>query len=263
VSALRDAAVAYARAGYHVVPLHGVVDGRCTCRHGAGCEHPGKEPRWRGWQASADREGANPEFIGGLFSGRPMNIGLRGFGHGWAVLDADSPEAVGYLRRLASPGGPFAGAPVAETRRGLHVYVRTSAAPGKVREGLELKSDNVVAPPSVNPDGTIREWWPGRSILDCRPVPLPDALLPTGHSRVEVCATGGPIRETLDGRNDALFGLGCAMRRWGCGRETILAALRSENVQRCQPPLEDAEVDLIVRSLARYTPSRRPRRGAA
>jgi putative DNA primase/helicase len=255
-----DAVRAYAASGYHVIPLHGIVNGACTCRAGARCENAGKHPRWSGWQAEADRNGADPDFIAGLFARSVMNAGLRGLGHWGAVIDADSRQAVEEMRRLAGPGGPFAGAPVATTRRGLHVYVATDVAPGEIRPGLELKSENIVAPPSVNPDGTVREWWPGRSILDYDPVPLPDEFRPRGTSRIESAATGGPIQETLGRRNESLFGLGCAMRRWGCAEETIGAALRAENALRCKPPLDDDEVTLIVRSLRRYKPGR-PRRG--
>ncbi|HWH15306.1 MAG TPA: bifunctional DNA primase/polymerase [Miltoncostaeaceae bacterium] len=253
---MADAARAYAAAGYHVIPLHGITNGACTCRAGARCESAGKHPRWSGWQGEADRNGANPDFVGGLFTRSVLNLGLRGLGHGCAVLDGDTPDAVAELERLAGAGGPLAGAPVATTRRGLHVYVATAVAPGEIRPGLELKSENIVAPPSINPDGTVREWWPGRSILDCSPVPLPSELRPKGASRIDRATGGGPLHETHGRRNDSLFGLGCAMRRWGCAEETIHAALRAENALRCKPPLHEDEVTLIVRSLRRYKPAR-------
>ena len=85
--------------------------------------------------------------VRGLWKSSPeSNVGLRLDTLGWAVLDADTDEAVEQVPALIAPGGPLADAPVAATRRGLHVYVATDAAPGLVAPGLELKSLMVVAP---------------------------------------------------------------------------------------------------------------------
>src|ERR687885_2686873 len=39
-----EAALSYAQAGTPIFPVHGVVDGHCTCRDQA-CDRPGKHPR--------------------------------------------------------------------------------------------------------------------------------------------------------------------------------------------------------------------------
>ena len=57
-------------------------------------------------------------------------------------------------------------------------------------------------------------------------------------------------------RNDFLFKLAAAMRRYGCNQGTIEAALLSDNAQRCDPPLLDDEVKNIAASASRYKPIR-------
>lgn len=62
-----------------------------------------------------------------------------------------------------------------------------------------------------------------------------------------------PIHEGK--RNDTLFRLACAVRRYGMDRGELLALLREVNRRRCQPPLPLAEVERIAQSAAQYAPS--------
>lgn len=55
------------------------------------------------------------------------------------------------------------------------------------------------------------------------------------------------------GRNAGLTRLAGAMRRHNMGVEAIAAALQVENVQRCDPPLDDEEVRRIAESIGRYS----------
>lgn len=61
---------------------------------------------------------------------------------------------------------------------------------------------------------------------------------------------GGDIVE--GGRNAYLTGLAGAMRRRDASEVAILTGLLAENAARCNPPLPDAEVKAIVRSVGRY-----------
>jgi len=50
------------------------------------------------------------------------------------------------------------------------------------------------------------------------------------------------------------------MRRRGFSERAIAAALAVENAERCQPPLDAAEVATIAASVARYPPEPPPSR---
>lgn len=57
------------------------------------------------------------------------------------------------------------------------------------------------------------------------------------------------------GRNNALTSLAGTMRRRGMSGEAIEAALQTENLTKCIPPLDSIEVSAIARSVARYAPA--------
>ena len=56
-------------------------------------------------------------------------------------------------------------------------------------------------------------------------------------------------------RNNTLASLAGTMRRQGMSGDAIEAALLAENEGRCDPPLPEAEVRRIAKSIARYEPS--------
>lgn len=56
-------------------------------------------------------------------------------------------------------------------------------------------------------------------------------------------------------RNVTLASIAGGMRRRGLSRDSILAELRIQNQARCQPPLDDAEVERIAESISRYAPA--------
>jgi hypothetical protein len=63
---------------------------------------------------------------------------------------------------------------------------------------------------------------------------------------------GGPIRE--GGRNVALTSVAGSLRDRGLDAETICIVLLEVNQRRCEPPLAEAEVVGIGRSIGRYPP---------
>lgn len=68
-------------------------------------------------------------------------------------------------------------------------------------------------------------------------------------------ATEPEFAITEGSRNGKLTSLAGALRRQGGSVEAILAALQVENAARCEPPLNNAEVVAIARSIGRYAPA--------
>jgi hypothetical protein len=66
----------------------------------------------------------------------------------------------------------------------------------------------------------------------------------------------GPVSERIPegSRNSTLASVAGSMRRRGLGEEAIFAALRIFNQERCTPPLDEAEIRKIAKSIARYEP---------
>lgn len=64
------------------------------------------------------------------------------------------------------------------------------------------------------------------------------------------------IRKIYDGeRNDSLASLAGTMRRRGMTENEIFEALKAVNANRCQPSLDNHEVQEIAQSISRYPPS--------
>ena len=64
---------------------------------------------------------------------------------------------------------------------------------------------------------------------------------------------GGKVAE--GGRDNHLASMAGVMRRKGFEADAIFAALQAENSARCDPPLPDADVHRVARSVARYAPA--------
>jgi hypothetical protein len=170
---------------------------------------------------------------------------------------------------------------IAESVRGPHVYIRVNGElPDTAywqsrRAGnlavLELRSTGayVVAPPSKHPDGPRYVWmqqpsaiieldrddfdaWLGQGLANARARgwPLERGIQRTAGAAVAVV---GDI--AAGARNLTLASFAGSMRRRGMSTAAILVALMVENRGRCQPPLDDEEVERIARSIGRYEAS--------
>ena len=86
------------------------------------------------------------------------------------------------------------------------------------------------------------------------PAAIPSWLL--GVVREQKAAPTQPEKSIPEGRrNSTLASLGGVMRSRGMTGQAIEAALLADNRLRCDPPLPEAEVRGIARSIGRYAPS--------
>ena len=248
-SACREAALAYARRGWAVLPLrprgkeplteHGVRDATTD---------PAKIEEW--WNRWPD---ANVGIATGAVSGLvvldvdPRNGGDEGLRdllgrHGGWGIPADEggyPETYTVL----TGGG------------GQHYYfaVEGPAPSRKLAPGVDLKGDGgyVVAPPSLHPSG--QSYMAEDSTEHLPPVSAPAWILRAAGARKAPLyreLEGGPVHEGQ--RNECLASLAGKLRRDGLSAEEIEAALLAVNSARCLPPLPEDEVRRIADSVSRY-----------
>lgn len=178
---LGDHALAYGERGWRVLPVHGVLDGHCTC--GRNCKEAGKHPRIKEWPAAASKD---PAKIRAWWHKWPdANVGIAtGAGSGLSVLDVDrrsgGQDSLAAMEASHSPLPPTIH--VSTGGGGSHFYfdylgggLRNSV--GRLGQGLDIRSDGgfVVAPPSLHSSGQRYAWMTSADAGEI-PAPMPDWL---------------------------------------------------------------------------------------
>ena len=117
----------------------------------------------------------------------------------------------------------------------------------------------IVMPPSTR--GSQYQWvgeeWDG----DPHCLPLPPQWVSDRLDEIQVKkVTGQPATSEVQnvgegGRNNYLTAFGGQLRNMGMSHHEIEAAIMVRNMSHCRPPLGDAEVQQIARSVARYEPN--------
>ncbi len=229
-----DFALAYAAAGYKVLPANGKIP---LVEHGA---HDGSSDEttlrqwWTKWPAA--------------------NIGL--VLDGLVAVDID-PRNGGDIDLLPHP---LPDTCFAKTGGGGSHYLFRSRNgtkyPGKLALGIDLKhgaGSYICVEPSVHASGQKYVWLDETEPWTTAPANAPEWLaLPPGQ-RANGENTAGAILE--GGRNGHLTSLAGSMRRRNMSVDAILSALLVENSMRCAPPLGDDEVRKIAASVGRYAPA--------
>lgn len=213
------AALAYARQGIPVLPLHSPGRaGRCSCRR-PDCARPGKHPRLRRGLTDASTD---PGVVARWWTRWPdANIGLR-TGVIMDVADVDTAEGRHALRQLLG-GAPPAGPLVRTGAGGWHLWFTATGHGNRVRllPGVDWRGAGgyVVAPPSRHARGGPYTWLHRPATLpDCPPalrdlVAGPPPAGPVTHviahpdryaAAALDTATGRVARAAVGARNDTL-----------------------------------------------------------
>ncbi len=248
--------------GFRIIILHGISeDGGCTCKAGIHCDSKGKHPRHFEWQKRATND---VEKIKRYFKGHPnSNIGIATGGQ-FFVLDSDRKKGGDKtLDEFERKYGLRQKTVRVITGAGVHDYylipndvkIKTGV---DVLPGIDIRSDGglVVAPGSIHISGRKYEWAKGCSPWDIK-MALPDDWLLREIAEKECFKKAPLVPENIeDGmRNSTLTSIAGTMRRRGLGRDAILSALQTENEQRCDPPLDDSEIEVIANSIMNYAPA--------
>ena len=237
LSLLGRAAVKYAREGWLVFP----------------CKPAAKEPMVENGHLAATKDLRQ---VRAWWLEHPeANIGGRPGPSGFVVIDLDSRRAERSAKRL---GLSRDNTRACETGRGWHLHHRRppfTVSNKKLAKGIDVRGDKgyVLLPPSKHPSGARYRWVTGSDEVS----ELPSKALAKLH-RIQgpnaKAKRARPLPDILrEGeRNERLFSLAATMRRRNASLDAILSALREENARRCQPSLEDKELQAIATSASRY-----------
>ncbi|MCB1746303.1 MAG: bifunctional DNA primase/polymerase [Gammaproteobacteria bacterium] len=159
-------ALSYARLGWRVLPVHGLLNGQCTCGDAA-CKSPGKHPRIKDWATLATTE---PAVIEGWWRVMPQsNIGIAtGPESGIWCLDIDVHKGgQDTLDRWEAEHGKLPDTVTAITGSGGTHYVFAWPEAGEVRSATNVLGPGVdtrgaggqfVVEPSMHVSGTAYTW---------------------------------------------------------------------------------------------------------
>jgi hypothetical protein len=269
-----QAALLYLEYGLSIIPLchcgH-VGEGR---EHAANCTSPGKTPvdKWTRYQVTLPTK---KEIEGAWRRHSLANVGMcLGPVSGLVAFDVDGDNGMAELQRISDgnlpPTWEFTRGP--SSRRILYripkgvTFKTTTLKTGSGHEELRFmaRGSQTVMPPSRHAAGERYLW-----VEDHGPGEIDPAFAPPWVIRLyQDVTTNGvngvyhvhehakPIDDAIGNgrRNNTLTSLAGTMRRRGAGEEAIYAALVIENQARCRPPLADADVRKIAKSIARYAP---------
>jgi hypothetical protein len=170
-------ALKYARLGLHVLPLHAIADGHCSCGSGADCKRPGKHPRTPNGvkDATTDRSAIKawwnrwPKAKVGLVLGAPSNV---------IAVETRGKTGRRKLRELTH-GSLLRTVTIQSRNRRLHLYRVQGNQPRSVelRDGVRILGEGeIIVAASPSSTGT-RRFANGRALGEIEIARAPDWLI--------------------------------------------------------------------------------------
>lgn len=275
-----QAALQYVSEGWKIFPIWWVRDDN-TCACGiAGCDRIGKHPIsdgplgfTRGLHSATD----DPSLLQRTWSKYPQaNVGgATGSVSGWDVLDIDvRGGGIEAWQQLREQYGEVPNeTPVARTPSGgRHYYFRhadgVTNRRGALPVGIDVRGDGgyvLLAPSAALIDVKHPEQGVSNYSWITEPGERPPGwlrwllnMLEEQPLREELTrrSTAGPLPNRIgDGmRNATITSLAGSLRRRGLGLTEIFAGAWQTNLERCEPPLSEAEVRRICEHMLQYEP---------
>ncbi len=276
-----DWALAYANLGWHVLPLHGIIDGRCTCGVETCGRSAGKHPRIKTGANHAGAATTNEATIRGWWKRWPdSNIGvMTGPISGLAVLDVDGERGMESLNLIQDKIGPMPDTVCSQTGSGGYHFLNQH--PGEehrvvnrahaIGPCLDIRGNGglFVLPPSVHLSGERYRWvvapgeaelasfdWLDRSIKwadaerEKAKVPMPiNSHRTATPDRAHLLHRASLYLEKMNpsisgsGGHGALWQAALAMvRGFELGQDDALHLLATEFNPRCQPKWSECEL---------------------
>jgi len=258
-----EAALDYLQLGWSVIPAHTAgPDRSCSCGRDH-CASPGKHPRIK-WAAYQERLPTEEEVQRWWRRWPEANIAVvTGKVSGIVVLDVDPRH--GGDESLRDLGGLPDTTTAITGGGGLHLVFahprREIPNRASIWPGIDLRGDGgyIIAPPSQHESGRRYEWEVGRSPWEMAPAPLPQSVLERAVSGIPSLGEAAEPPFDLDAvlqrgvregeRNVMMTRI--AGHLLGIGKDPLEVAQACLTINRLhfQPPLDDAEVWKVVRSI--------------
>lgn len=260
---LKEAALKYAKMGWHIVPLHSAIDGVCDCR--MNCASPAKHPRTRHGLQDATSDISQVEMWWDMFP--TANIGVNAGKSGLLLLDIDPRNGgIDSAKELAATHGALPKTLTSQTGGGGVHYLFKRPAGGfgnhsGIRPGIDIKCDGgyFIADPSNHISGGRYEWLSDIDLEDAAEAPRWLLEVASNSKKSKAIAAGSQDGEigTIEegGRDNTLSSLAGSMRRKGFSQKAIQAAITVTNEEKCRPPLSADDMLRISSSIAKYRPT--------
>lgn len=267
-----ESALSYTQKGWHVLPLHSIHEGKCTC--GQPCPHPGKHPRLPNGHKDAS---SDPAVVSEWWTRWPdANIGVSLEPSNLIVLDIDVKRGAPGLSSLEAIDDEIPETLTAETGSGGYhdFFVRPpDVRPARkigFKPGIDLLGKGyVVVSPSLHESGRRYEWLtpdivpaPMPSVLRAqepeRPVePLPVSPLPPAPPELleavrEALQAHGPAIEGQGGDQHTYVASAIVFHDYGLSEEEGWPLLLEWN-QTCAPPWEETDLATKAQNAATYS----------
>lgn len=258
-------AAQYAAKSWYVVICHGAEGDKCTCKS-ANCATPGKHPVLNAWQNKSTID--EDELAQWLDGSKNYNIGVQ-LGEKSGIIDIEFDSDQG--RKTAERFGlDKAYTPTFTSKRSTHRLFKWDRrlpqqavyklAGLEIRIGGGKKGAQSIMPPSSHASGASYSWVEGMSPDDCDVAEIPRELL---VAIVNDVGDGGEKKDRANkilhtqmgegDRHDSLvrFAARQCIQMLNCHdaveQQDVLAMIRAMNMQRCNPPKGDDEIENIFR----------------
>lgn len=228
------------------------------------CKERGKQPAFKNWQDTATTD---PEGIKTIWNRNPQfNIGIAtgSKSKGLIVVDIDNHDVNGAdsLREWESENGKLPEtATVLTGSGGVHYYYwateEVRGATG-VLPGVDIRAEGnlIIAPPSIHPNGNAYEWDLGADLDDPGIADADETVMKLIRSGSKNSRSEGnfqlPDVIRNGNRDNTLYKYACQLQAKGIGDFEIKAAVKAANIERCDEPLDDNEVDTLINSALKY-----------
>jgi len=252
-------AIAYARRGMAVFPLHNIESDReCSCGK-LQCSSAGKHPRLNDWQTLATRDEGQ---IAAWWKQWPdANVGVKcGRESDLTVLDVDGEAGRETLRDLEMENGELPETPIAITGSiGSHYYFKFEEGVGnavRFAPGLDVRSEGGLVVNVGSITKRLYVWEEAFRLGELTPAKMPGWLadkIKAGDKK-QAPSNGKvivPAVETMiegSGRHNRMRQLGRSLRAQKFPEEAIAAALRETN-NKFGMPLTAGELEPLIRDI--------------